>query len=239
MKITTTGIVLYVRPHGESTAIVSVFTPDMGRVKGLVKGARKKADILQPGNTVEVTWARRLESQLGTFYVDCERPVTSKYFDDYTRLSCLQYVGELLENTLPDEHPYPELFDVVDRFIHNMPNDKLWANIGLLELEVLKAIGFGLSLEKEEAVPCPEDSELFYVSPKSGRAVSRHMGAPYKDKLFLLPHLFGGPKRPKSKDFLDVFTLTGHFLHQAVYGKPLIARKKLIELGIESNFNDQ
>jgi len=50
MKITTTGIVLYVRPHGESTAIVSVFTPDMGRVKGLVKGARKKADILQPGN---------------------------------------------------------------------------------------------------------------------------------------------------------------------------------------------
>ena len=77
MEWTDHGILLTVRPHGESAAIIDVFTEVHGRHSGIVRGgtSRKLAPVLQPGAQVQVEWRARLEDHLGTYHVE---PVRSR-----------------------------------------------------------------------------------------------------------------------------------------------------------------
>ena len=71
------GVLLAVRKHGETSAIIDVFTEGHGRHAGVVRGgtSRKIAPVLQPGAQLDVTWRARLEDHLGTFSVE---PVRSR-----------------------------------------------------------------------------------------------------------------------------------------------------------------
>ncbi len=53
------------------------------------------------------------------------------------------------------------------------------------ELQLLGELGFGLDLS--ECAATGTDADLVYVSPRSGRAVSRDAGKPYCDRLLKLP----------------------------------------------------
>ena len=53
------------------------------------------------------------------------------------------------------------------------------------ELRLLSELGFGLDLDACAATGATAD--LIYVSPKSGRAVSRSAGEPWADKMLRLP----------------------------------------------------
>jgi DNA repair protein RecO (recombination protein O) len=70
------GYVLSVRKHGETSAIIEVFTRELGRHAGLVRGGigRRMRPVLQPGNHVTVEWRGRLENQLGYFTVEARQP---------------------------------------------------------------------------------------------------------------------------------------------------------------------
>jgi DNA repair protein RecO (recombination protein O) len=52
------GALIRVRKHGESSAIIEVFTPSRGLTAGIVRGgtSRKIAPTLQPGAQLDVTW---------------------------------------------------------------------------------------------------------------------------------------------------------------------------------------
>ncbi|MBI1362683.1 MAG: DNA repair protein RecO [Proteobacteria bacterium] len=228
------GIVLRSWPNGEGHAIVSVFSAHHGRVQGLVKGGDKKKALLQPGNLVTFVHRRRLDSQLGTLSPDLEKDICGLVFYSPARLHMLRYVGELLYYALPEEQPYPRFFDTLRRFVTELNGAKTWQRLAFLELDLLGALGFGLALTPEEAVTDAHGSPLYYVSPKTGRAVSREMGMPYHDKMLLLPKLFGGVEG----GFLDVFKLTGHFLRVALAERDLPSRKTLLELGTKSDFTD-
>ena len=58
------------------------------------------------------------------------------------------------------------------------------------EMHLLNELGFGLELDACAVTGTHE--ELIYVSPKSGRAVSRQAGAPWRDKLLRLPAFLMG-----------------------------------------------
>ena len=66
------GVLLAVRRHGESAAIIEVFTAAHGRHAGVVRGggSRKAAPILQPGAQLDLTWRARLDEHLGAFAVE-------------------------------------------------------------------------------------------------------------------------------------------------------------------------
>ena len=82
------------------------------------------------------------------------------------------------------------------------------------ELAMLAELGFGLDLENCAATG--ETSELIYVSPKSGGAVSRQAGDPWRDRLLRLPAFLRqseeGAAYWSEEDLKDGFALTGRFL---------------------------
>jgi len=79
------------------------------------------------------------------------------------------------------------------------------------ELDLLGELGFGLDLSRCAATGT--SVELAYVSPRSGRAVSREAGAPWQDKLLRLPAFLADPSAvPSAADLADGFALTHFFL---------------------------
>jgi DNA repair protein RecO (recombination protein O) len=80
------------------------------------------------------------------------------------------------------------------------------------EFQLLAELGFGLDLAT--CAVTGRDKDLAYVSPKSGRAVSREAGEPWKHKLLVLPAFLYETVAddPSPQEVADGFALTGFFL---------------------------
>lgn len=213
------AIILGVKRHGESSVIVEVMTPDRGRHLGMVRSGRSRTmqPVLQPGNEVEVTWRARLDEHLGEFRVEPLTLRAARLMETATAVYGVQAMGALLR-LLPERDPHPHLFDALEVILDNLHNP---ADAGELfvrfELAVLNDLGFGLDLT--ECAATGTRADLAYVSPKSGRAVSRGAGEPWADRMFPLPAFLAIEHR-RAADFdslTEAFRLTAFFLHRHVY----------------------
>lgn len=207
------GILLSTRAHGENAAIIDVLTCDHGRHAGVVRGGqgRRLAPILQPGTLVSLAWRARLEDQLGTYTVE---PIHSRavLFNDRRALAGLNAVVALLAFVLPERAPQEELFTATETLLSAMETEpETWPLAYLLwERALLDVAGYGLDLGSCAVTGGTED--LVYVSPRSGRAVSREGAGEWAEKLLPLPPALIGAKDPGG--VLDGLRTTGHFLSE-------------------------
>lgn len=187
-----TAFVLGTRRHGESALIVELLTREHGRHAGLVRGGQspRRRALLQPGNSVQANWRGRLPEHLGM--LDCELvdPYAARLLDDPDRLAALGAACALLAAALPEREPHTDLylsFAGLLRVLDSVSGSTgSWAPAYVAwECGLLAELGFGLDLGCCAATGATDD--LAYVSPRSGRAVSRIAGAPYHDKLLPLP----------------------------------------------------
>jgi DNA repair protein RecO (recombination protein O) len=213
------AIIIGVKRHGETSVIAELMTRDRGRHLGLVRSGRSRAmqPVLQAGNRVEAVWRARLDEHLGEFKLEPVRLRAAKLMETATAVYGVQAMGALLR-LLPERDPHPHLFDALDIILDAFDDP---ADAGELfvrfELAVLNDLGFGLDLTECAATGARE--ELVYVSPKTGRAVSRDAGAPYADRMLALPNFLGeGAVSAADRDSMaEAFRLTGYFLHRHVY----------------------
>lgn len=213
------GIVLGVRRHGETSAILEAMTRAHGRHLGLVRGgrSRRQQPVLQPGNRVELAWRARLDEHLGQFAVEPLDLAAGRLMESACAIHGVQTLAAHLR-LIPERDPHPRLFEamalVIDRLADPLPGAELMARF---ELMVLDELGFGLDLSECAATGARD--ELVYVSPKTGRAVSRVAGAPWADRLLRLPAFldFASGARADSSAIADALRLTGHFLARHVW----------------------
>lgn len=213
MEWTDEGIVLAVRRHGEGNAIVELLTRCRGRHLGMVRGgaSRRQAPLLQPGNTVSATWRARLDEHMGNYALEPAVVRTDLLMRTPHAAYGFTHMAQLL-HLLPERDPHEGLFVTLGAILDALEDG---AAAGMLmarfELAMLSEMGFRLELDACAATGGHND--LAYVSPKSGRAVSREAGAPYADRLFPLPtFLSGGAVPPSGEDVEAALRLTGHFL---------------------------
>ena len=213
------GIILGTRRHGETSAILEVMTRAHGRHLGLVRGgrSRRQQPVLQAGNRVELIWRARLDEHLGVFQVEPLASNAARLFDSAVAVYGLQTLAAHLR-LLPERDPHERLFETLALVVEHL--DEVAAAGELVvrfELLVLDELGFGLDLAECAATGVRND--LTFVSPKSGRAVSREAGEPWKDKLLPLPAflLRGSGLRADRAGLEDAFRLTGHFFARHVY----------------------
>jgi DNA repair protein RecO (recombination protein O) len=87
---------------------------------------------------------------------------------------------------LPERDPHEDIYEMLDRTLDDFDDaGGAAAHLIRFELAMLAELGFGLDLENCAATG--ETADLIYVSPKSGGAVSRAAGEPYRDRLLRLP----------------------------------------------------
>ncbi len=236
MDWTDEGFVLRVRRHGESAAIAELFTRAHGRHAGIVRGGagRKLAPILQPGAQLQVTWSARLEDHLGLYQVEPLRSRAAAAMSGRLALAGLNAVTAILGFCLPEREAQPALYHHSEQLLDLLGQDEIWPLAYLKwELAVLGAVGFGLDLTSCAATGDRHD--LIYVSPRSGRAVSRHGAGVWADRMLPLPPILRGEGDAPDHDILQALGTTGFFLEHrvapALGSRPLPeARARFIDL---------
>ncbi|XDB00196.1 DNA repair protein RecO [Sulfitobacter sp. LCG007] len=229
------GILLSARKHGESAAIVEVFTPAHGRHAGVVRGgtSRKIAPVLQPGAQLDLVWRARLEDHIGAFTVEPVRSRAAAAMGTRLTLAGLNAVTSLLSFCLPEREPHPALYARTEALLDLLGEDHVWPLAYLRwELGLLQEMGYGLDLETCAVTGATED--LVFVSPKSGRAVSRAGAGDWAQRLLPLPAVLRGLGDAPDHEIAAGFVTTGYFLESHLArdlgGKPLPeARRRFVE----------
>jgi DNA repair protein RecO (recombination protein O) len=214
------GIVLAVRAHGETASIVELFTREHGRHLGLVHGGRgrRMRPILQMGNHVDAAWAGRLAEHLGHFRIEPRTAYAARAMDEPLALAALSSICSMAR-LLPERDPHPNLYEVTLFVLGYLAEANVWPALYVRwELALLAELGLGLDLTSCAATGAKTD--LVWVSPRSGRAVSANAGEPYRDQLLALPaFLRPGQSAPVAAgDLAQGLTLTRHFLMSRVFG---------------------
>lgn len=230
------------RPHGETSAIVEVLTAAHGRHLGVVRGgaSRKMAASLQPGTSLALDWRARLDGHIGSFTVE---PLRSRahLLADRLALAGLLSACALLHAALPEREPHPALWQRTRALMDVLGAEGWPAAYVRWELSLLEEIGFGLDLSAC-AVTGARDG-LAYVSPKSGRAVTREAAGDWADRLIPLPEGLDG-EGPLGPEAVHLgLGLTGFFLDRelrpVLQDRPLPeARSRLVDLLSRSSRND-
>jgi DNA repair protein RecO (recombination protein O) len=217
MQWTDEGIVLGVKRHGEASAILELMTREHGRHLGLVRGGfgSRLKPILQTGNVLSATWRARLDEHLGHFAVEPVNLRASNFFAASHAIYGVSHLAALMR-LLPERDPHAGLYTELDFILERLDNAAITAPmVARFELLLLSELGFGLDLE--QCASTGASTDLIYVSPKSGRAVSRTAGEPWADKMLRLPaFLRDRDLEPAGRDLADGFALTGYFLSRHV-----------------------
>jgi DNA repair protein RecO (recombination protein O) len=168
---------------------------------------------------VAVDWRARIEEHLGAFKCELIQSHAALYLDDRLRLAGLSSACAVLEMGLPEREPYSEVYESLLDFIKNLETEEWLKNYVCWENNLLTALGFGLNLTSCAA--SGQTNDLIYVSPKSGRAVSKNAGEAYKDRLLSLPGFLTTKVNLNTKtDYTEVYKglfLTGYFLDRNVF----------------------
>lgn len=206
------GIVLAVRPHGESGAVVSVLTENYGRHAGYFRGAHsaKNRGSLEPGNLADIRWQSRIAENLGTFSIELAQSYAPRVMNDPLRLAALQSACALCDQSLPEREGHPGLFHGFVALLETLESEHWGAAYVMWEIALLRELGF--SLELTRCAGGGDASRLYWVSPKTGRAVSEEKGKPYMEKLLPMPAFLkpgGGSDAPEEVHI--GLKMTGYF----------------------------
>lgn len=230
------GILLSSRRHGESAAIIEVFTEEQGRHAGVVRGgaSRKIAPVLQPGAQLDVSWRARLEDHIGSYQVELLRSRAAAAMSGRLALAGLNAVTTLLCFALPERESHPQLYRITEHLLDLLGQDEIWSLAYLRwEMSLLEETGFGLDLSECAVTGATEN--LIYVSPKTGRAVSKQGAGEWAERLLPLPRCLRGEGPAPDEEVITALGTTGYFLETklapALGHKPLPdARARLIDL---------
>ena len=216
------AILLSVRPLGETGVVAEVLSRNHGRHAGLVYGGNSKrlAGTLQVGNSVKATWRARLAEQLGNFVFEIERSRAVELMDRPLKLAGIQAAAGVLAIALPEREPHETIFASLNALLDvgESLSPLEWAAMYVAwESGLLQELGFGLDLTQCAATGTAND--LAFVSPRTGRAVSRAAGQGYVDRLLRLPQFLISREEQDvtPHDVLDGLKLTGFFLERQVF----------------------
>lgn len=226
------AIVLDARAYGEGDAVATVMTQAHGLHRGLARGgaSRGKAAVWQPGNFVQVQWTARLTDQLGSFTGEMIHPGAANAMQDAMPLAMLTAVCAVAEGALPERVPQPRIFGGLLNLIQRLPlGESLLTDAIAWEMAVLSDLGYGLDLSACALTGRTDD--LIYVSPRTGRAVSRDAAGIWAARMLPLPAFLLGANPPDMAQWRDGLRLTGHFLARDAFGhqhRPLPQARRML-----------
>ena len=218
MKWQDRGIIVSIKKYGESSLILNLLTENHGLHSGLVRNSisKKNRNIYQIGNICSVEWTGRLEDQLGYYKSETENSISHNIINNSLKIDLLMSISALINLFLADRQANSTLFIETLNLINYLNNKgEYWLSMYIKwELIFLSELGFGLDLKVCVVTGLKHD--LSYVSPKSGRAVSKKGAGKWKNKLFLLPNFITKDNEDTidKNELLNAMKITTFFLNR-------------------------
>lgn len=213
------ALVLSVRAHGEHGAIARFLTFDAGLKAGYVAGGhgRAKRPLLQPGNRVTLSLRARLAGQLPGARLELAHSRALLAFEPWSA-ALTAWLCHLTTSALAEDVAHPRLAAALDALLSGLDAGLGGPAMGLAlaryELLLLEELGFALDLEAC-ALGGPAD-DLAFVSPRTGRAVSRarSAGQPWAHQLLVLPRPLLTGSAGDADETAAALRLSAHFLRR-------------------------
>ncbi len=214
------GIVLSAKKYGEKGLIINILTETHGRYVGWVNNYKSKSILsnVQPGNLVKVFWKSRIIEQMGHFKIELISSISGKIFDEKLKLQALTSLCSLLEKFLPERQSYSEVFNATKAFLNALEiidavDNKQWIK-GYVKWEIGLLSSIGFSLDLKQCAVTGQKNNLYFVSPKTGKAVSKDGAGEFAPRLLKLPMFLGGAKVIGSslhEEIIMGFNITTYF----------------------------
>ena len=168
--------------------------------------------MLQPGNQLDVVWRARLPEHMGSWTAELRKSRGAAILSDPLRLAALQSVCSLCSFALPEREGLPRFQARTEELC-----DAIISGEGWLSAYVFWEVAFleeaGLQLDLKACAVSGNANDLAFVSPRTGRAVSRSGAGEWASRLLPLPEmLIGGA--PTLTGVIAALDLTGFFLEQ-------------------------
>jgi len=212
MQVNDEGIIIKKSKYRESSLIITFFSLNHGINSGLVKGVLKKDfGTYEVGNKVYIKSSFRLSDKLWNCKFELIKNNSVHYFDNKNKLSTMLTICSIIDLSLPKNNPQINIYKKTIYLLENLLSKDWISKYIFWELFLLSELGYGLDLKR--CVVSGEKENLIYISPKSGKAVSKNEGEKYKNKLFNLPKFLIDKNVKPTKDSLKQgISLTGFFL---------------------------
>jgi DNA repair protein RecO (recombination protein O) len=218
MNIEDVGYVLKLRKFQENSYIASIFTKNNGLVVGLLRRSRKQ--LINLGDEVHITWKARLEDHLGFMQAELVSSMLEYTISSSVKARVISAAISILQMVLNERERDEGVYGLLTELLTNIKNiDDQWGiykSYALFELHLIQMLGYGLDLAK--CIATEQEDELLYISPKSGAAVSRLAGEPYKHLLFKMPTFYTNDELMSDyEEIVEALKITRHFLHKSVF----------------------
>lgn len=228
MNFTETGIILSTKIFSETSRMLTIFNRSWGKFHALFKNQKTS---VQTGDISQITWHGRSAESLGSVVLD---PISSPFIfaiNNPLKIYAIESACSLCAYGMPEKAPHKALFDYTKNFLQSASTDDWLRQYICFELAFLSEVGFGLDLSK---CTITGQADVYYLSPKSGRAVTKFVGEKYKDKLFVIPQFLRNSEiMPTAEDVFFALQITTHFLKAYFYdingSKLPLSREYLIE----------
>lgn len=216
MQFSGEGYIIKIRNHGEKSAIITLVSPQRGKIVGYVSGARtaRNLGIYQLGNYISFNaYARVEENMLSLKGVEMLRSHTADFVLNNEKIGALTSLCRLIDECVAENDNLGGFYNAIDDFFTHINNTNWLVYYSFFEYYLLDFLGIGLDIS--ECAVTGKKQNLRYVSPKTGRAVCAEIGAPYKDKLFAYPQYIADKNySPAGREVADVLAMTGKFLQK-------------------------
>ncbi len=213
--ITDEAILIHKLKYGETSAILTVYSKQYGIIKGLFKGAyvNKNKAVVQLGNILSISKKYHSIDKLGLINIELKESYLSSIMPDNKKLYLLLSICDIMYKFLPafedDINFYNLTKNTIISFCSSEHNEKYYIN---WEMRLLDKIGYGLDITK--CTVTGEKDDLFYISPKTAKAVTKDIGDKYKNKLFIIPNYWLNTdiNNPTKEELLNALNILEFFL---------------------------
>ena len=143
-----------------------------------------------------------IQSKVAT-YAELKKKVgAEKLKKAYNRIRIGGIAQSLLEKFLPERQIYSDIFNATKAFlnflvINDEVDNKQWIK-GYVKWEIGLLSSIGFSLDLKQCAVTGQKNDLYYVSPKTGKAVSKKGAGKFAPKLLKLPIFLGGAEDNRS-----------------------------------------
>ena len=145
------GFIISKKKFRENAIILDVFTSKFGKISGIVYGgnSRKIKNYLQLINKIFVVYNSKSENRIGYFKTELIKPISPNYFNNKTKILCLNSLSGILNSVLPENQPYDKIYKSLDSLLNDF-NSKDWIISYLIwEINLIKNLGFGFTIDKK------------------------------------------------------------------------------------------
>jgi DNA repair protein RecO (recombination protein O) len=214
MKIDDNGFIIYTKKYGENSLIIKVLSKNNGIISGYLTKTKYNKSYIQIGNLVQFTWFAKSIAQLGSIKIELIKSYTSSIISNIFFLLIIENIivlinNLLLDNYLPDINLFLSIESVLNAIVQNYDKKNIIRKYFLFENTLLNQLDGGIIFDIENT------NDLYYISTKTGLAVSKKIGDPYKNKLLIFPTIFKTDD-VKNDDVNNCFIVVDFFLRRNI-----------------------